>query len=67
VAHTRSGLKVKAVLDTNQYETGVETPDEEIDKIRLHKAQDSSQLELHTAAQEHMSHELLIVIVHSIH
>jgi hypothetical protein len=35
--HTRSGLKVKAVLDTNQYETGVATPDEEIDKLRLKK------------------------------
>jgi plasmid stabilization system protein ParE len=35
--HTRSGLKVKAVLDTNQYETGIETPDEEIDKLRLKK------------------------------
>jgi Rhodopirellula transposase DDE domain len=34
-AHTRSGLKVKAVLDTNQYETGVDTPDVEIDKLRL--------------------------------
>jgi Rhodopirellula transposase DDE domain len=33
--HTKSGLKVKAVLDTNQYETGVATPDEEIDKLRL--------------------------------
>jgi hypothetical protein len=33
--HTRSGLQVKAVLDTNQYETGVATPDEEIDKLRL--------------------------------
>ena len=33
--HTRSGLKVKAVLDTNQYETGVKTPDAEIDKLRL--------------------------------
>jgi hypothetical protein len=33
--HTRSGLKVKAVLDTNQYETGVGTSDEEIDKLRL--------------------------------
>ena len=32
---TRSGLKVKALLDTNQYETGVETSDEEIDKLRL--------------------------------
>ncbi len=33
--HTKSGLKVKAVLDINQYETGVATPDEEIDKLRL--------------------------------
>ncbi|MGH9438101.1 MAG: ISAzo13 family transposase [Terriglobia bacterium] len=33
--HTRSGLKVKAVLDTNQYETGVTTSDEELDKLRL--------------------------------
>jgi hypothetical protein len=32
---TRSGLKVKAVLDTNRYETGVETTDDEIDKLRL--------------------------------
>jgi hypothetical protein len=35
--HTSSGLKVKAVLDTNQYETGVATPDEEIDKLRLQR------------------------------
>lgn len=33
--HTQSGLKVKAVLDTNQYETGIATPDEDIDKLRL--------------------------------
>ena len=32
---TRTGLKVKAVLDTNQYETGVEVSDEDIDEIRL--------------------------------
>jgi hypothetical protein len=31
---TRSGLKVKAVLDTNQYATGIETTDDEIDKLR---------------------------------
>jgi hypothetical protein len=35
--HTRSGLKVKAVLATNPYETGVKTPDEEIDKLRLER------------------------------
>jgi hypothetical protein len=35
---TKSGLKVKAVLDTNQYETGVATPDEEIDKTTDQKA-----------------------------
>jgi|SRR5215831_5507072 len=32
---TRTGLKVKAVLDTNQYETGVEVSDEDIDQLRL--------------------------------
>ena len=32
---TRSGLKVKAVLDTNQYETGVEISDEDIHQLRL--------------------------------
>jgi hypothetical protein len=32
---TSSGLRVKAVLDTNQYETGVATPDQEIDKLLL--------------------------------
>ena len=32
---TRSGLKVKALLDTNQYEIGVETTDDQIDKLRL--------------------------------
>ena len=32
---TRSGLKVKAVLDTNQYETGVAISDEDIDQLRL--------------------------------
>ena len=33
--HTQSGLKVKAVLDIDRYETGIATPDEEIDKLRL--------------------------------
>ena len=32
---TRSGLKVKALLDTNQYETGVAPSDDEIGKLRL--------------------------------
>jgi hypothetical protein len=32
---TRTGLKVKAVLDTNQYETGVAISDEDIDQLRL--------------------------------
>jgi len=32
---TRSGLKVKAILDTNQYETGIAISDEEIDQLRL--------------------------------
>jgi hypothetical protein len=32
---TRGGLKVKAVLDTNQYETGVEVSKEDINQLRL--------------------------------
>jgi hypothetical protein len=32
---TRTGLKVKAVPDTNQCETGVELSDEDIDQLRL--------------------------------
>lgn len=32
---TRTGLKVKAVLDTNQYETGVELSKEDMDRLRL--------------------------------
>ena len=32
---TRTGLKVKAVLDTNQFETGVAISDEDIDQLRL--------------------------------
>ena len=32
---TSSGLKVKAVLDTNLYETGVEISKEDIDQLRL--------------------------------
>ena len=36
---TRTGLKVKAVLDTNQYETGVEISDEHIHQLRLKRHQ----------------------------
>ncbi len=32
---TRSGLNVKAILDTNQYETGVEISDDAIDKLSI--------------------------------
>jgi hypothetical protein len=32
---TRTGLKVKAVLDTNLYQTGVEISKEDIDQFRL--------------------------------
>ena len=32
---TNTGLKVKAVLDTNQYETGVQISKEDIDQLRL--------------------------------
>jgi Rhodopirellula transposase DDE domain len=32
---TRGGLKVKAVLDTNQYETGVDISDDEMGQLRI--------------------------------
>ena len=32
---TRGGLKVKAVLDTNQYDTGVEVSKEDIEQLQL--------------------------------
>jgi len=32
---TRTGLKVKAILDTNQYETGVELSKKDMDQLRL--------------------------------
>jgi len=32
---TRTGLKVKALLDTNQYETGIELSKEDMDQLRL--------------------------------
>jgi len=32
---TRAGLKVKAVLDANQYETGIAVSDQDIDQLRL--------------------------------
>jgi hypothetical protein len=34
---TRTGLKVKAVLDTNEYETGIKVSDEQLDAIRLRR------------------------------
>ena len=34
---TRTGLKVKAVLDTNDYETGIEVSDQELDEVRLRR------------------------------
>ena len=34
---TKSGLKVKAVLDTNQYETGLTVTDQEMNGIRLRR------------------------------
>ena len=32
---TRTGRKVKAVLDTNEYETGIKVSDEQLEEIRL--------------------------------
>jgi hypothetical protein len=34
---TRTGLKVKAVLDTNVYEIGIEVSDEELEEVRLRR------------------------------
>jgi len=34
---TRTGLKVKAVLDTNEYETGLKVSEEQLEGIRLHR------------------------------
>lgn len=34
---TRAGLKVKAVLDTNEYETGVEVSAQDLDQLRLRR------------------------------
>jgi hypothetical protein len=34
---TRGGLKVKAVLDTNRYETGVEVSKDDVDQLRLQR------------------------------
>lgn len=36
---TRSGLRVKAVLDTARYETGVKVSDEQIDQRRIRRSQ----------------------------
>ena len=34
---TRTGLKVKAVLDTNEYETGIKVSDEQLGEIQLRR------------------------------
>ena len=34
---TRTGLKVKAVLDTNEYETGVKVSDEQLEELQLRR------------------------------
>jgi len=34
---TRSGLRVKAVLDTNDYETGVKIPEDQFSAVKLHR------------------------------
>ena len=36
-ARTRAGLKVKAVLDTNEYETGIKVSDEQLEEIRIRR------------------------------
>jgi hypothetical protein len=44
---TCTGLKVKAVLDTNEYETGLKVSEEQLAGIRLRRSQASPGLELH--------------------
>ena len=34
---TRTGLKVKAVLDTNEYETGIKVSDEQFEEIQIRR------------------------------
>jgi hypothetical protein len=34
---TRTGLKVKAVLDTNEYETGIKVTDEQLEEIQIRR------------------------------
>jgi hypothetical protein len=34
---TRTGLKVKAVLDTNEYETGIKVSDEQLEEVQLRR------------------------------
>ena len=34
---TRTGLKVKAVLDTNEYETGIKVSEEQLGEIQLRR------------------------------
>ncbi len=36
-AKTRTGLKVKAVLDTNEYETGIKVSDEQLEEIQIRR------------------------------
>ena len=36
-AKTRTGLKVKAVLDTNEYETGIKVADEQLEEIQIRR------------------------------
>ena len=34
---TRTGLKVKAVMDTNEYEIGIKVSDEQLEELRLRR------------------------------
>ena len=35
---TRTGLRIEAELDTNTYPTGIQVTDEELDKIKIQRA-----------------------------
>jgi hypothetical protein len=49
-ARTRTGLKIKAVLDTNEYETGIKVSDEQLERDSDPAPQSPFSLELHDLA-----------------
>jgi hypothetical protein len=52
---TRSGLQVKAVLDTNEYETGVKISDEEMQDLRIRRHKTHPQWNYTLSPRAHQS------------